>query len=246
MKLIDRVLRRSGELVFDTQVDGLIDPKPEPRLTWLRDWIGSRLNGARVADVGCWTGGLLAWALEGGAIEATGIDLPGPWLEAAHRRAPSASLYPVASLSDIPASLHNRFDFVFFLETLEHLPRHTEIVALTSLRHLLVPGGWLILSTPITGMMKILDPAWFLVGHRHYSLDALLAMLKSAGLRSQDVRWSGNFWTAISINCLYVEKHLLRRQPRHHLWLEDRADRGLRSRPSLTSTNLWVSAVATE
>jgi 2-polyprenyl-3-methyl-5-hydroxy-6-metoxy-1,4-benzoquinol methylase len=245
MKLIERLLRRSGELVFDAAVDGSIDMRPEPRHAWLQEWIGT-LKAARVVDVGCWTGALLTWALGEGCVEVAGIDLPGPWLKTASRRAPGAAIYPVRSLSDVPSSLKSRFDFVFFMETLEHLPRGSETAALAALRQLLVPGGWLVLSTPIAGVMNILDPAWFLVGHRHYSVSTIQTMLSAAGFQSEEVRWSGNLWSAIATNLLYIEKHLLRRQPRSHPWLERRDSRGLGSQRSLTSTNVWVRAVATQ
>jgi 2-polyprenyl-3-methyl-5-hydroxy-6-metoxy-1,4-benzoquinol methylase len=242
MNLIERVLHRSGQLVFDPAADAISDRQPESRFTWLRDWIGPRLGGAHVVDVGCWTGRLLAWATGEGASTVVGIDLPGPWLNAAGARLPNGHFYAVTSLERLGASLHSQFDLVFFLETLEHLPRGTEVAALTSIRHLLAPSGWLVMSTPVSGVMAFLDPAWYLVGHRHYSTKSIEQLLKAAGLRVREIRWSGNVWEAVAANVLYVEKHILRRRPRHYAWLARQRDCGLRQRPSRTSTNVWVCA----
>lgn len=243
MKLIQRLLSRSGELVFDPVVDTATSE--DMRLHWLEDWLGPRLRDARVADVGCWTGGILRWAVDVGARTVTGIDLEGPWLEVARQRVPIAQMVPVASLPHLDPSLDGQFDLLFFLETMEHLPRGTERATLGRLSRLLATGGQLVLSTPVAGPMTLLDPAWLLVGHRHYSLARLRRLLSAAGLGITEVRWSGNLWSAMSTNVMYLEKHLLRRPPTAYRRLEERGNTGLRPRPTATATTIWIRATAT-
>jgi SAM-dependent methyltransferase len=241
MNLFQRVVHRSGQLVFDPSIE-VLDQEPESRLAWLREWMGARIAGAQVVDVGCWTGRLLAWAQAEGASSVVGIDISGPWLDVAKTRLPNGVFYAVPTLEQLDPSLHAKFDLVFFLETLEHLPRGTEVAALTSVGHLLAPGGWLVLSTPVAGAMALLDPAWYLVGHRHYSPPTLKRLLNTASLRVREIRWSGNLWEALAVNALYIEKHILRRRPARHPWLVRRSDCGLTPRPLRTSTNVWVCA----
>lgn len=244
-EILARVVRRSGELVFREETDsgaGWID---EPRWRWLTDWMAPALSRRpRFLDVGCWTGSGLAWASAMGAATVVGVDLPGPWLEVAKRRVPTATVQPMSSIPELPGSLGAPFDVIFLLETLEHLPRGTEVECLSALRRMLAEGGQLIMSTPRAGVSALLDPAWYLVGHRHYSLRRLRRLLREAGLVVREVRWSGNLAEAIATNLMYVEKHVLRRPPRWYRLAQRWHDTNLRHRPTVTATTVWVRATA--
>ena len=241
MNLARRVLNRSGELVYSESIDGG-EGSRDPRLDWLADWVGDRMPGASIVDVGCWTGTLIRWAIAAGAASATGIDLPGPWLDAARSNLPQATWLQVSSIEELPDGLEARFDVVFFLETLEHLPRGSEAPAFRALRRLLAPGGILVCSTPLAGPIALADPAWLLVGHRHYRPRTLTGLLKASALQVDELRYSGNACTAATTNLFYAEKHLLRRPPARHPWLERRADTGLRFDRQVTSTTVWLRA----
>ncbi len=242
--LARRVLRRSGQLTFDVTLDSDQPGTVDPRHAWLADWIGSRLRRARVADVGCWTGQLLAWAREQGAAYAVGIDLEGPWLDVARRRPEIDRLIGLPSLQAMPSELLGSCDLLFFLETLEHLPRGTEADSLATLATMLAPTGQLIMSTPLAGTAALLDPAWLLVGHRHYRLVTLDAMLTASGLSVQEIRYSGNLWTSAATCCFYFRKHLLRLRgrPRRHKWLRVEPATGLQTARRWSSTSVWIRA----
>ncbi|MHB1891116.1 MAG: class I SAM-dependent methyltransferase [Acidimicrobiales bacterium] len=240
---MERIVRRSGELTFEPMDLAGVE-RPDVRHRWLSDWIGARLEGARVADVGCWTGSLLAWARQAGAARTVGIDLEGPWLEIARSRPEVDDAVPITSLEAVPRSLCSAFDIVFFLETLEHLPSGTEASALGSVASLVAPAGWLILSTPIAGVASLLDPAWVLVGHRHYRPATVRRLLRGAGLAVDDTRYSGNVWGSVDTFWFYLHKHLLHTSTRaaHSSWLEARSATGLQSDRMLGSTNVWMRA----
>ncbi len=74
------------------------------------------------------------------------------------------------------------FDKIVFLEVLEHVPDGTEEQALKESFRLLKNGGVMVLSTPNdTLAASILDPAHWLINHRHYKPQAVRDMLERNG-----------------------------------------------------------------
>ncbi len=108
--------------------------------------------------------------------------LPGHGCQLRPQSNPEAKFLCIESIEQIPDDLRQAFDTVYFLETLEHLPRELEYPAAKSLEKLLAPDGELILSVPAAGLAALLDPAWYLVGHRHYRNKRLVRILQSAGI----------------------------------------------------------------
>lgn len=208
--LVERILTRSGYGTFLDEVDSAQCASPSQRLVWAAR-LGQPLAGTRIADIGCWTGALLALLVTFDPAELVGIDVLGPWMSVAQRDVPSATFVGVTSLTSLPAALHRHFDVVFFLETLEHLPRSSQLTAVRTLASLLVPGGKLVLSTPAAGISALVDPAWYLVGHRHYRLKTLAELLASAGLEVSQYHYSGNVWTSVDTLLLYWYKQVLHR-----------------------------------
>jgi 2-polyprenyl-3-methyl-5-hydroxy-6-metoxy-1,4-benzoquinol methylase len=242
MTLRSRMWHRSGSLVFVPEVDAAKHAEIPDRYRWASYWAGS-LEGKRVADVGCWTGRFLEHlAAAGHPGKLFGIDLLGPWLEEATARHPEMEFVPVESLL-IPIEGHQHsFDTVFFLETLEHLPRGSERKVVQNLAGLLRVGGEFILSTPVMGFAAIADPAWLLVGHRHYTHRHLKRLCEEAGLEIREVAYSGNLWSIIDINLLYIFKHLLHRDRHAGSRLRKRADTGLYNNRQLMTNNVWIRA----
>lgn len=173
------------------------------------------------------------------------MDIPGHWLPVAQRRLPDARLLPVESFDHFPNELQGRFDTVFFLETLEHLPRGSEEDVVEGLAGLLADGGELVLSTPAAGMAALCDPAWLLGGHRHYRRATLVRMLAQAGLEVQQVWYQGNTWTSIDTSLLYAYKHLLRRRYTTPVGIEKRQPQTLYPMRRIGSTNIWLKAART-
>ena len=239
--LTHRIRTRSGQLTFLYEADHSQPADPPKRLLWAIECAGP-VAGQRIVDIGCWTGTLLALLVPLHPAELVGVDVPGPWLSVARDTLPVATILAVESLTDIPATFHRKFEIVFFLETLEHLPRSSQLAALRTLAALLAPGGKLVLSTPAAGFAALLDPAWYFVGHRHYRLSTLLALLSSAGLDCSASYYSGNFWASAETLLLYVYKHLLHRRYSPPTHISAWSATGLRRRRRLDSTNVWIEA----
>jgi len=107
------------------------DDRPEVRYAWSRltvriqaalDGAGLDLASARVLDVGCGGGGLMAWLLERGVQPARllGVDLVVPRLHQARRHAPAAGL-ALADGARLPLR-DGRLDVVLALTSLSSMP----------------------------------------------------------------------------------------------------------------------------
>jgi SAM-dependent methyltransferase len=234
LKLLKRVLRRSGTLSFDevTEIGGGEDV----RLKWL-----SRLNlkPHAVIDFGCWTGTILS-AID--ATERVGLDLPGPWLEEARKRQPGSTFVAVQSLTSLPPGLEAKFDLALFLETLEHIPRATEKLVLHTIYESLAPDGTLILATPAAGLAALLDPAWILVGHRHYRANTVRRLLGEVGFGDVAIQFSGNVYTSFDALAMYFRKHLLHRPHVPSSKMRSRVDTGLRNHRGIGTAGVWAIA----
>ncbi|HEY7431548.1 MAG TPA: class I SAM-dependent methyltransferase [Streptosporangiaceae bacterium] len=108
-------------------------------------WLIDRLKpGARVLDAGCGTGVPTTRQLTDAGAQVTGIDISPVMLELARRSVPEATFAEMDTL-DISWEL-GEFDAVVAFFSLLMLPRAEIPQALTRLRDVLVPGGWLALG----------------------------------------------------------------------------------------------------
>jgi 2-polyprenyl-6-hydroxyphenyl methylase/3-demethylubiquinone-9 3-methyltransferase len=124
--------------------------KPLHRLNPARvDYIASRarLDGARVADIGC-GGGLVAEALAQRGASVTAIDLAPAMIQTARLHAAEAGLgidYRVQDAAELADESPHAFDVVTCMEMLEHVADPAGFLQL--LRRLVRPGGGLFVST---------------------------------------------------------------------------------------------------
>lgn len=106
----------------------------------------------------------------------------------------------------------NTFDTIMSWEVLEHIPKNTENVMFKEIYRVLKPGGDLFLSTQYNSIFSTpFDPAWYLVGHRHYSRKNILKFTKDAGLIVKQVYTKGGFFTILGNINMYGSKWILRR-----------------------------------
>ena len=96
------------------------------------------------------------------------------------------------------------FDKILFLEVIEHLPKNTETQALKEIYRLLKKGGTLVLSTPNDILLTaIFDPAYWLIGHRHYKINDLKKMLRDVGFTIESDYIGGGVVVHVWITFLY-------------------------------------------
>ena len=166
--------------------------------------------GHRLLVVGDSYGWYARYALDHGAHLVHSLDIAAPSATIANLTTthPNFRHYQ-ASILDFSAT--RRYDQVIFLEVIEHLPVGAEVSALKNIYGCLEPHGCLLLSTPAASLVSYLaDPAWPL-GHRHYSVASLAALLKQAGFTNSHFTRGGFIWSALDILALYFTKWVLRR-----------------------------------
>jgi ubiquinone/menaquinone biosynthesis C-methylase UbiE len=108
----------------------------------------------------------------------------------------------------------NTFDTVISFEVLEHIPKHTEDKMFSELYRVLKPGGHLFLSTQHRNFFStVLDPAWWLIGHRHYTQNAIKEFAKNSGFKINQLYIKGGFYTIFGILNMYISKWIFHRPP---------------------------------
>lgn len=94
----------------------------------------------------------------------------------------------------------NQFLEAFFTDVMEHLPAGTELQALKEIYRVMARGGRLILSTPSgRTVFSLLDPARYVMGHRHYSIGPVLSLLQSANFRIEKFFTAGGIFAMIGV-----------------------------------------------
>jgi len=91
------------------------------------------------------------------------------------------------------------FEQVILTDVMEHLPDKCELMALKEAYRVLRSRGLFILSTPNDyAFYKLLDPARYVMTHRHYSKEKVERLLEGSGFRMSDVFTAGGIWSCFA------------------------------------------------
>ena len=166
-----------------------------------------------VLNIGCGYGWCELNFLDRDVKEITGIEITEEGLETARKNIVSdRTNFQVASAINLPFE-DASFDTVVCWEVIEHIPIHTETLMFTEVNRVLKNGGTFYLSTPFNSFFSnILDPAWWLIGHRHYSKQQLIQYGLKHGFEVSDLNVRGGSWVLLSILNMYFSKWILRRK----------------------------------
>ncbi|MBU3978368.1 class I SAM-dependent methyltransferase [Patescibacteria group bacterium] len=105
------------------------------------------------------------------------------------------------------------FDTAVSWEVIEHIPKNTETIMFSEIHRVLKKGGKFYLSTPYRNLFNnIFDPAWWLIGHRHYSKEKLLKYGKDHGFSIEKMEVTGSWWSLFSSLNMYITKWIFRRK----------------------------------
>jgi len=172
------------------------------------------LRERRVLNIGCGFGWFELLALSKGVDSIVGIESSHYGLEVAKQHISDQRVsLGVGSANALPFAA-GTFDTVVCWEVLEHIPKGSEPRCFAEVRRVLKEGGAFYLSTPYASLVaSALDPAWWLIAHRHYALDSIRAFARQSNLRVEVLRVVGGWWDLISLWNLYVSKWILRRSP---------------------------------
>lgn len=161
-----------------------------------------------VLDVGCWIGWYERFMVEKGCKFVVGIDLDRDALCKAKKSfSADRCEFVCVSAHKLPFKLGG-FDVVSMFDVLEHLPAGSEFDVLSEANKVLNTNGLLLVSVPNNHfLIKLLDPAYFLIGHRHYALNEVRDFLEKTGFNICEVKYGGGVAEALSMVLLYLFKH---------------------------------------
>lgn len=175
------------------------------------------IKNKRVLDVGCWSGQLVSLEIKS-AARVVGIDPGAQAINYAKKTIPKAK-FIVGRAQKLPFK-KNSFDAVTFCDVIEHLPAGSELLALQEIYRVLKPNGIMLVATPNNHPLSILfDPAYFLVGHRHYSAGNLAGMIRKSGFKVRSIYKKGGIARLISINVDTIFKHIFKKKFKYPSWL---------------------------
>lgn len=168
----------------------------------------------KILDIGCGFGWFELNAEKRGAEKIVGIELEEKDLSTGKKYIQSEKIeFRQGSAIEIPLP-NESFDTVVSWEVIEHIPKNTEDKMFKEVNRVLKNEGVFYLSTPYDSFFsKIFDPAWWLIGHRHYSTKILTNLAKQNGFEVEKIILNGGFWEILGINNLYIAKWIFRRRP---------------------------------
>lgn len=181
------------------------------------------IKGKDMLDIGCSYGWFEKWAIENGCNSIAGIEPDERDFEIAQQELPTAK-YLQGSVLEIPLE-DKSVDTVVMWEVLEHFSKNAEEKAFLEIHRVLRERGEFFLSTPHSTFWScVLDPAWWLIGHRHYSIEQIKKIAQITGFEIVKVEYGGGFWELHSMILLYIFKWLFRREIPFKNWFEEKRD----------------------
>ncbi|MFA5993694.1 MAG: class I SAM-dependent methyltransferase [Parcubacteria group bacterium] len=197
----------------------IINEKPSEKLTGrilaCANFVDDRdIAEKKILDIGCGYGWCEINFLNRGAKEITGMDISENDLETIRKNVKSEKAnFVVSGATDLPFK-DEYFNTVVSWDVIEHIPKGTEYKMFSDVCRVLKSGGYFYLSTPYTSFFSnIMDPAWWIAGHRHYSEKELTSYAKNNKFEVISVETRGNWWVLFSILNMYIAKWIFRRKP---------------------------------
>lgn len=197
----------------------IIDEKPttDPhgRLLYCTRFVSDDdIKNKRILDIGCGFGWFELNAIKRKAKHIIGIETTNNDLKTAKKSIKNDKVsFQIGSALKLPFK-DKSFDTVVSWEVLEHIPKNGEKRMFQEVHRVLKPNGIFYLSTPNQSVLSnVLDPAWWLINHRHYTMGDLIALSEKNGFKVEKIVTRGSWWEIIGINNLYVSKWIFRRKP---------------------------------
>lgn len=180
------------------------------------------IKGKKVLDLGSWTGPYTT-LIYGLAKEIYAVDVEEKALKVLKKNLPRVKTFRSSSNS-LPFR-DGEFDVLTFWDVIEHIPVGTELLTLKEINRVIKKGGTLFLATVRKNFWSdLLDPAYYLAGHRHYTERELSEMLEIAGFKVQEVISGGSFFSSFYALAFYFFKHILRMKMPKINWVETKME----------------------
>ena len=216
------------------------DAEPALSHEFAREISRQSVSSHHVLNVGSWTGHYER--LVQSEANVVGLDVRHEPLRIAYSHCPLVPFVQASALA-LPFVARS-FDVVTMWGVIEHLPAGTEQTVLQEIGRVLRKGGYLWLSTENAHPLSILmDPACFLLGHRHYQTQPLLDTAARAGFEVERLHPAGGIFKLLHVDLMYVCKHLLRKPAPHWPWLDEKVMSEYRNGRGFAQTFLLVRKI---
>lgn len=184
------------------------------RLRFSNNWVNiGDIKNKKVLDIGCGFGWFELDVIKKNVKEIDGIEISELDLKPAKENIKDKrAVFKVGGALELPFK-NGYFNTVVAWEVIEHIPKNTEDVMFEEVYRVLKRGGVFYLSTPFDSFWsKYFDPAWWLIGHRHYSKEKLIDLGNKNGLSTVKIYLKGRWWGLVNLLNLYIAKWIFRRR----------------------------------
>lgn len=169
------------------------------------------LFGKNILDIGCGFGWFENFAKKQNVHRLIGLDPSKDVLKIAKRIKHQTVDFVQGVATNLPFK-KNIFDTVISWEVIEHIPKNSEPIMFSEIFRVLKPGGYFFCSTQHANFFcTVLDPAWWLVGHRHYRTKTLIRLIEASGLKVKKAYVKGRIFNILYTLNLYISKWIFRR-----------------------------------
>lgn len=214
--------------------------KPGPRPYFILEKFSPFLKNKKHLDIGCREGTFLSLCNHLTKF-SVGLELEIIPLKLAVRKK-RVRFFVNGSVLSLPFR-DNSFEAATFSEVIEHLPDRKEIYALQELNRILVSGGYLWVTAPNSNPWSILlDPAYFLRGHRHYTRRTLQKLLYRTGFKIIKIYYTGGPIGALRELGANFYKHILKHPFPVCPWLDRLRSREYANRSYFNSYQIQILA----
>jgi 2-polyprenyl-3-methyl-5-hydroxy-6-metoxy-1,4-benzoquinol methylase len=164
-----------------------------------------------VLDIGCWIGWYEYFMVKKGCKSIVAIDIDINALQKAQENVSALNCdFVRASATNLPFKPQS-FDGVSMWDVLEHLPVNSEYDCFNQINRLIPKDGFVLISVPNSHFLsRILDPAYFLIGHRHYNRIDIQKFMQKTRFEIHAAEYGGGIVEALSVILLYFCKRFLK------------------------------------
>lgn len=185
------------------------------------------IKNKKVLNIGSWTGPY-ELLINNYASSITSTDIEDKALKVLKKNLPKVNIVNAPS-HNLPFDV-NTFDIVTFFDVIEHIPIGYELATLQEINRVLKKNGYLFLATVNKNFWSnLLDPAYWLAGHRHYTKSQLTTMLSDSGFKTEEVQLVGSFFSSFYAISFYIFKHIFRSKMPKVDWVEERMEKDISS-----------------
>lgn len=166
-----------------------------------------------VLDVGCGYGWFEHFALKNGVKKIIGLEISENDLLTVNSFIKSERFEAKIGTAVEISSKDGLFDTVVAWEVIEHIPRNSENKMFKEIHRVLKKNGTFYLSTPNSSILsKYLDPAFWLIGHRHYNAQKLIEYGLQNKFALEKLEIVGGIWTSLLIINMYISKWIFKKE----------------------------------